>query len=217
MNLPPDDNPDYAHFWQLAMDGSSDGFWDWDVITGAVNYSKRWKELLGYMDEELRDTIETFNELVHPQDKDRVYFGMQHHFEQPQDLYTVEFRMRCKDGTYKWIYSRGLAERDPAGKVLRLAGSHSDITARKEHEEELERANEELRSALDQVQKMRHAMLRMCAWTKQVNVDGQWVSVEQFLADKLGVQITHGMSEEARQKMQLEFEQLSVNDQELKS
>jgi PAS domain S-box-containing protein len=191
-----------AAFWQLAMEGSNDGYWDWNVETNEVVYSHRWKEILGYAEEELPDELETFNAMIHPEDRARVYAEMQHHFTQPSDLYTTEFRMRCKDGTYKWVFSRGLALRDAEGKVLRMAGSHTDITARKENEEALRLAHRELDT-------LQHAMVRICAWTKKVNLDGQWVSVEEFLATKLGVQITHGMSEEAMQQMNEEVKKLS--------
>lgn len=129
----------------LAIDGSNDGIWDWDINNNKVYFSPRWKEMLGYKDEELENSFDTFVSLQHPEDTSRVSELLNKYLQGETDVYEVEFRMKCKDGSYKWILSRGVALRDEQGNPYRMAGSHTDIDKRKKAEEELRKAEQEMR------------------------------------------------------------------------
>jgi diguanylate cyclase (GGDEF)-like protein/PAS domain S-box-containing protein len=123
--------------WQLALQGTSDGIFDFDVKTGAVFYSPRWKEMLGYTDSELRDESATWEELVHPDDLALAQNAVDSHLSGKTDGYEAEYRIRCRDGEYKWIHARGRVLRDSKGTPLRLVGVHTDVTNRKRTEARL--------------------------------------------------------------------------------
>lgn len=114
----------------LAVEGSGTGIWDRNISTGEIHYSTGWKAILGYADSELTSRIEESYTRVHPDDLAFVQAAMQAHFDQKSESYAVEHRVRCKDGSYKWISSRGkVVSRDIEGKPLRMIGTTTDISA----------------------------------------------------------------------------------------
>ncbi|HSG92405.1 MAG TPA: PAS domain-containing protein, partial [Methylotenera sp.] len=94
--------------WKFAIEGSGDGIWDWDVVNATVHYSKRWKELLGYSDTEVGDGLDEWSKRIHPDDKAGTEAAVSKHFDGITASYSYEHRLLCKDGTYKWILTRGL-------------------------------------------------------------------------------------------------------------
>lgn len=120
--------------WQLVLKGTNEGIWDWNLKTDEMFFSSRWKEMLGYDDEELPNHINTWKQLLHPQDTERVLKIVREHLEGKTHHYSAEFRLKCQNGNYKWILSRGQALWDETGKPIRMAGSHSDISDRKEEQ-----------------------------------------------------------------------------------
>ncbi|WP_246792295.1 sensor domain-containing diguanylate cyclase [Burkholderia perseverans] len=117
----------------LALKGSGTGIWDRNVAEGEIHYSPEWKAMLGYEPHELGNRIEDAVDRVHPDDRAYVQAEMRMHFEGGSDRYEVEHRIRCKDGSYKWICSRGkVVSRDIAGRALRMVGATTDITALRE-------------------------------------------------------------------------------------
>ena len=129
--------------FDLAVTGSNDGLWDWDLLTGEVYYSARFNELLGYTDAKLESTVQASVSLLHPDDKELTIAAMRAHLEQGKP-YDVEYRARTRSGAYRWFRARGRAVRNAAGKPVRMAGSITDTTDRKESEEEIRRLNAEL-------------------------------------------------------------------------
>ena len=123
--------------FELAVAGSNDGIWDWDLQSGNLYLSARWKDQLGYRDHELPNTLDTFRSLLHPEDTEQVFRYVQGYFAGTTGTYEVEFRMMHRDGSIRWILARGAAVRAADGKPVRMAGSHTDITGRKEAEEAL--------------------------------------------------------------------------------
>ncbi|CCQ68891.1 two-component hybrid sensor and regulator [Crocosphaera watsonii WH 0402] len=117
--------------WQLVLKGTNEGIWDWNLKTDEMFFSPRWKEMLGYSEQELPNHIDTWKQLLHPQDRERVMKILGDHFAKKTDHYSAEFRLKCQDGNYKWILSRGQALWDEAGNPVRMAGSHTDISDRK--------------------------------------------------------------------------------------
>jgi PAS domain S-box-containing protein len=128
--------------WQLAVRGNNDGIWDWNVQTSFVFFSTRWKEMLGYQDGEIGTQIEEWTTRIHPDDIAWVTQTIQDHFAKKTSFYISEHRVRCKNGSYKWILDRGQALWSEDGNVVRMVGSHADITERKRSEEQLRQTEE---------------------------------------------------------------------------
>lgn len=121
--------------WKFALEGAGDGVWDWDMRTDQVFRSARWKEIYGYMNGELEETASAGRKLVHPDDLTQMLEDTHAYLEGRKDLYISEFRLRCKDGSWKWTLSRGMViSRDAEGKPLRMIGTHTDISERKNAE-----------------------------------------------------------------------------------
>ena len=118
--------------FSLAMRGANDGLWDWNLETDEVYYSPRWKSMLGYRNDELTNDFSTWQNLVHPNDKDRVLQMVQDYLVDKIDSFDVEMRMQHKAGHEVFVLSRAfLVHRDSDSKAVRLVGTHVDITARK--------------------------------------------------------------------------------------
>jgi PAS domain S-box-containing protein len=129
---------------QLAFAGAQEGVWDWNLETGAVVYSPRWKEMLGYGEDELAPHISAWEGLLHPDDTARAA-ELNESVRRGSLTYEGEFRLRHKDGHYIHVLSRGYpVRREPGGPVVRIVGTHFDLTERKKAEELLRRAHEEL-------------------------------------------------------------------------
>jgi diguanylate cyclase (GGDEF)-like protein/PAS domain S-box-containing protein len=123
--------------YALAVRGANDGLWDWDMKTNQVYYSPRWKSMLGYEEEEIgASTNEWFNR-VHPEEIDQVKLNISAHVKGLTSHFESEYRMRHRDGTYRWMINRGIAVWDKDENVDRMAGSQTDNTARKQAEQEL--------------------------------------------------------------------------------
>ncbi|MEG4069514.1 PAS domain S-box protein [Microcoleus sp. Pol11C2] len=135
--------------WELSVRGNNDGIWDWNVQTNEVFFSSRWKEMLDYEDHEIQNIIDKWANLLHPDDLGGVMQAVQDHFAKKTPFYITEHRVRCKDGSYKWILDRGQALWDDAGNVIRMAGSHTDITERKQAEVALQVSEARYRQLID--------------------------------------------------------------------
>jgi diguanylate cyclase (GGDEF)-like protein/PAS domain S-box-containing protein len=114
--------------YALAMSGANDGLWDWNLQVNEVYFSARWKAMLGFQEAEIGTSPEEWFRRVHPQDLEPVRSAITAHVEGATAHYEHEHRMLHRNGTYRWILSRGLAVRDGSGRATRLAGSQTDIT-----------------------------------------------------------------------------------------
>jgi PAS domain S-box-containing protein len=131
---------------KLAFAGAQEGVWDWNLETGAVVYSSRWKEMLGYADEEIEPHIRAWEQLLHPDDVEAAH-RVNESVKRGATTYEGEFRLRHKDGHYVQVLSRGYpVRRDPGGPIVRIVGTHFDLTERKRAE--AERARTELLTRL---------------------------------------------------------------------
>ena len=118
---------------RLAVEGTGDGLYDWDVQTGKGFYSRRWKEMLGYSDGDISNDAAEWESRIHPDDKEGTLAAAKALLDGSIPLYSHEHRMRCKGGSWKWVLARGVViKRDPAGKPLRVVGTHSDITEKRQ-------------------------------------------------------------------------------------
>jgi PAS domain S-box-containing protein len=128
--------------WKFAVDGSGDGLWDWNTQTNEVYFSPRWKKMLGFEDNEIKNSLEEWEKRVHPNDLEQVYKDLKEHMEGKVENYQNEHRVLCKDGSYKWVLDRGIiVKKDENGNPLRLIGTHTDIDERRKNQEELIKSN----------------------------------------------------------------------------
>ena len=129
---------------RLAFAGAQEGVWDWNLETNAVTYSPRWTQMLGYGEDEIEPHISAWERLVHPDDRPRADRANES-VSAGDRTYEAEFRLRHKDGRYIHVLSRGFpVRREPGGPVVRIVGTHFDLTERKQAEDLLRRSHEEL-------------------------------------------------------------------------
>ncbi len=121
--------------WKLALESAGDGVWDWYVQSGEEYFSKRLIELYGFAEGEIGNLRSEFDARAHPDDQAQMARDRQAHFDGLTPTYINEHRIRCKDGSWKWVLSRGVViSRDAQGRPLRMIGTHTDITERKKSE-----------------------------------------------------------------------------------
>jgi len=130
----------------LAMRGSNDGLWDWNIETGEAYYSPRYLELLGYDEQDGASAIPPFNASLHPDDRDRSLQALRDHLSRRLP-YNMEYRLRTKQGDYCWFLARGQAVWNDTGRATRMVGSITDISARKQAECDLVQAKEAAETA----------------------------------------------------------------------
>ena len=189
---------EHGRIWKQALESSGDGVWDWYVQTGVEYLSPQFRALYGYSAAELPDRSDALDAITHPDDIPRMRADREAHFQGSTSSYVNEHRLRCKDGQWKWVLSRGIViSRDADGKPLRMIGTHTDISAHKladalRHERDraaaadvaksqfLSRVSHELRTPLNAI--LGFAQLlelepgvgdKQLAWNRQVLVSGR--------------------------------------------
>lgn len=173
------------------IEASNDGFWDWNIETGAVYFSDRWAGMLGYRRDEIEPHVRSWERLVHPDDLPRVTQVLQAHLDGKTPLYETEHRLRAKNGEWRWILDRGrVVARAADGRPLRAAGAHIDITDRKRFEAaeasakaELERVNAALQASEEA---FRDTFDLAAVGIAHVGLDGRWLRVNRALCTFLG-------------------------------
>jgi PAS domain S-box-containing protein len=133
--------------YELVLAGAQSAIWDWDVPGRRVHFSSQWKALRGFADDEVGDSEEEWSSGIHPDDAARVFAAIQDHLLGKTEVFAEEYRIRCTDGTLKWVSDRGIARRDASGNVIRMAGSQTDITERKQIEQALRASQADLNHA----------------------------------------------------------------------
>lgn len=126
--------------FELAATGANDGLWDWDLVNDEHFISLPWLKMLGYGHREFPNITGLWESLLHPDDKERAVEALNDCVKGNADGYNVQFRLKHKDGDYRWIHSRGTVLKDAKGKVRRISGSHTDITDMKSTQEALEQS-----------------------------------------------------------------------------
>ncbi|MFN3297206.1 PAS domain-containing protein [Caldimonas sp.] len=127
-----------AERMRLAMESVQDAFWDWDLVTGVAYFSPRLLEILGYAPGECEMTLERWREHMHPEDRVEAREQLQAHLRNETPRYQGEFRVRSRDGQWRWVRSRGrVVARDATGQALRMVGTHTDVTLQRQAEEEV--------------------------------------------------------------------------------
>jgi sigma-B regulation protein RsbU (phosphoserine phosphatase) len=120
--------------FQLACEGAQGGIWDWDLVTNRVYYSGQWKRIQGFEEDEITSDCFEWERRLHPDDRERALGAIMDYLEGKTPTYELEHRLQHKDGSYRWVFSRGVAVRNRDGKPYRFIGSHLDITERKQAE-----------------------------------------------------------------------------------
>ncbi len=139
---------DSEALWKLALDSAGDGVWDWNLATGEEYVSPRIKAMYGYTDDELMPRANELDALTHPDDVAQMQADRQAHFDGRTPVYRNEHRIRCKDGRWKWVLSRGMViARDDAGQPLRMVGTHTDISELKAAESQQRALETQLRES----------------------------------------------------------------------
>jgi diguanylate cyclase (GGDEF)-like protein/PAS domain S-box-containing protein len=132
-----------------VMEGSQLGYSDWNILTGEIRRNERWANMLGYSLQEIGDTFQKWDELIHSEDRERARQSVQDHLDGKTPIHRDEYRMRAKDGTYRWILDQGkVIERGQNGNPLRMTATHTDITDRKLAEDELREITAELETII---------------------------------------------------------------------
>lgn len=150
--------------WTLALEGSGYGVLDWNIPQGTAFFSRRWKSMLGYAADEINDTVDEWVKRVHPDDVDRVMAEIQENMDGKTDSASIEHRLLCKDGSWKWVLARGMvASRDPDGRPLRFVGTSADITQRKNLEDQQWKLHREIEAAQAQAVAANQAKSRFLA------------------------------------------------------
>jgi PAS domain S-box-containing protein len=143
--------------WRFAIEGSGDGVWDWNIQTNETTYDRQCKEMLGYAQDHVLPVGQEWRVHIHPADLPGVGTAMQVYLAGKSKAFSAEYRLRCRDGNYKWIHSRGmLVSRDGDGAPLRMIGTNSDISDRQEMQAQM-------RSSLQQVEEKERAKTRFLA------------------------------------------------------
>ncbi len=132
-----------------ALRASNTGLWDWNTESAEVSLSKEWKSQLGYGESELPDRFETWISRLHPEDCDQAVLYAQRYRDNPVGAFRQDFRLRHKDGSYRWIDSHASFVTEPDGRRIRLLGSHTDITERKQAEHALRKSEERFNYAIE--------------------------------------------------------------------
>jgi diguanylate cyclase (GGDEF)-like protein/PAS domain S-box-containing protein len=190
--IPP---PADATPWRYAMEGLGQGLWDWRVQSDTVYYSREYMAILGYAEGELPQTADTWVSRVHPDDLTRAEADLAAHLENRSPMYWNEHRLRCKDGSYKWVLERGkIIEWTGDGRPSRVIGSLSDIHRRKMAELALRESEQLFREIFD------HAPIGLAL----VALDLRWLDVNQALCRMLGY--------EERELLQLRVSDLTHPD-----
>lgn len=121
---------------KMVLEGSQQGFWDWNIATGEVQRNERWAEMLGYTLKEFEANTDSWTDSIYPDDRDRAWASINDHLEGRTDAHNLEYRMLTKGGGYKWIHDQArIVQRDDNGRPLRMSGTHTDITDKVRAEE----------------------------------------------------------------------------------
>ncbi len=135
--------------WQLAVAGTNDGIWDWNIVTGELFMSDRWLAMLGYRPGDLAANIDAWSEVLHPQDKLQTLARLQAHLAGETPFYETEFRLRCADGGYRWVLGRGKAQFSDQGQPVRMTGSNTDVNERRAAQARLRDHTEQLNAIFE--------------------------------------------------------------------
>lgn len=163
----------------LAMKGAQDGLWDWDLLTGEAYFSPRWNSMIGYEETELPFHFDSFVKLLHEGDSDKLFRTLDDYVKNRSRNFEIEFRLQHKNGHYIEILSRGFGLRDEDNRIVRMVGTHVDITDRKRTELLIQESEKRFRSLYHDTPSMFFTL----------DDNGKILSVNRFGAVHLGFSV----------------------------
>ncbi|NMF60469.1 PAS domain S-box protein [Pseudanabaena yagii] len=134
---------------QLALKGSNDAIWDWDLERNTKFFSPRWKQMRGFSEQEIGNSPDECIRRIHPDDYHRFMKSLDDHVIGETEFFEIEYRSQCKDGSYLWVLDRGQTVKDQTGKASRFIGFETDISDRKRAEEKLQKSEQRYRAIMD--------------------------------------------------------------------
>jgi len=180
---------------KMVLEGSEQGFWDWNIETNEVKRNDRWAQMLGYSTiKEFEDNTDTWTNSIHPDDRDKAWSSIHDHLEGRTDRHKLEYRMLTKDGDYKWILDHAkIVQRDSQGHPLRMSGTHTDITERKQMEVERDKLIKSLQQASNEIIILK-GIIPICSYCHSIRDDqGAWDKIEKYLSKHSDAEFSHGV------------------------
>lgn len=180
---------------KMVLEGSDQGFWDWNIETGEVQRNDRWAQMLGYDSiREFEDNPDSWTNLIHPDDRGAAWKSINDHLEGRTDFHKIEYRMMAKNGEYKWILDHAkIVQRNSSGRPIRMSGTHTDISDRKELEEEKERLIKSLQEALREIKTLK-GIIPICSYCHRIRDEkGAWDQLEAYIIKHSGAEFSHGI------------------------
>jgi|GEM_PF-1769134 len=199
----------------FILEGTNVGTWEWNVQTGETVFNDRWARIVGYTLDELAPvSIDTWMKLINTEDLEKSNTLLKKHFNKESDYYECEVRMKHKNGNWVWILDRGkVATWTDDGRPLIMSGTHQDITASKQADEEREKLILKLEKALLDVNKL-SGMLPICSSCKRIRDDkGYWNQIESYIKEHSEAEFTHGLCPECVTKLYPEFVKENMKEQ----
>ena len=186
---------------RLAIDAVRDGIYDYDLANGETYFSARYYTMLGYEPYELPACRETWINLLHPDDREQAVAYVDEQIRK-KESWTLEYRLRTKDGGYKWVLGRGrVSAWDEEGNPVRRTGTHKDITDRKEAEIEREQILKKLNKAVKDVKTL-GGLIPICSSCKKIRDDkGYWNRLESYIQAHSDAAFSHGLCPDCSEKL----------------
>lgn len=182
--------------FRLAIESVNDGIFDFDLKRSEVYFSPRYYTMLGYDPYEMPANRETWKNLLHPDDREKIVKYVDERIRK-RESWSIEFRLRAKDGTYRWIHGRGtVSEWDEDGNPTRRTGTHTDVTERKKVEIERESLIKRLNEALRDVKTL-GGLIPICSSCKKIRDDkGYWNQLESYFEQHSTALFSHSLCPE---------------------
>lgn len=180
---------------KMVLEGSDQGFWDWNIKTGEVQRNDRWAQMLGYTSiKEFESNTDTWTNSIHPDDRDAAWKSIHDHLEGRTSAHKMEYRMLTKDGGYKWILDHArIVQRDSDGQPLRMSGTHIDISDRKQMEAERDNLIKSLQEALNEIKTLK-GIIPICSYCHSIRDDqGAWDRIEAYLSRHSDAEFSHSI------------------------
>ncbi|MGA1933592.1 PAS domain S-box protein [Arcobacter sp. YIC-464] len=168
--------------FELAMNSSKDGLWDWNPKTNEVYFSSTWKKMLGYEDHEIKGSVEEWEKRIHPDDKEKAFEDVKNHLEHKTSVYENIHRVQHKDGHWVWIYDRGKAIFDKDDNPTRVIGFHTDLTTQKSIEKKIEEQKEEFKAIFENSM---DGIAILDLDTKFLNFNDAYLKITNFTKEEL--------------------------------
>ena len=184
---------------KMVLEGSQEGFWDWNIETGEVKHNDRWAQMLGYSTvKEFEENAVSWTSLIHPDDRDAVLASINNHLKGRTDRHEMEYRVLTKNGgCYKWILDHAkIVERDVKGHPLRMCGTHMDISDRKQLDEEKDELIKSLQETLKETKTLK-GIIPICSYCHSIrDGKGTWDKLDSYISSHSEAKLSHGICPE---------------------